>query len=209
MATQLFQPSPYVQPYITPPEIDRQRSGLPFGSCTFFGTEALGTAAQNDQIQLEFQLPPNFVYRLRHLAVNTRVNSGNNEWTRGPRFRTYPATNEVTAENATVFNYPLQHSEIVTDPTGSGQNLYYALGLTADSTTGGNIGGGPVSNLYAPQSLLTSIPAGVGSFEPAVQIGAFAVMGGTGSLFFNVVFDMFNIEQRNHALVNSTVGSNY
>lgn len=197
MANETESATPQLVPFTTPPDVDRVRSGLPWGMCVHEGIMVLDTHLVSERIQLNFPLPTNFVYRLAHLALETRVNSGDNEYFRSPLLQLYWSP---TGENAASKDYPMTASW---DGT-SDSNIQYVMGGYGVSSANISSTGGfsTTSAINDPSNLLiTSIPQGVGTWDPNFRVTTASNVS-TGGLHYRAVWHAFNIEQRNHVAVN-------
>ena len=194
MATQTFAPPGILTPFITPPGVVRENTTLPFGQLSFTMEEALASAVANDQIFIDLKLPPNYVFRLSHFEVWTNTNSAPNDWDLSTYYRHYWSPTEATQEAAQELRYPLYAAPL---EGGSTQSFYYI-------TPGGNAARNAIQAISSPSDLLlTQIPAGVGSLDPGIFIFTDGAVS-AGTIRCCVIFDVFNIEQRNHAILHDS-----
>lgn len=195
MATQTFTPPGILTPFITPPGVVRERTSLPFGQLSFTLEEAMSSAVAGDILFIDLKLPPNYVFRLAHLEVWNNVNSGTNEWEGNCYYRHYWSPTEATQAAAQELRYAMYAGLL----EGGGTQNFFCL------VPAGNAARSAINTLSSPSDLLlTQIPAGVGALDPAIFIAATGNCD-AGTLRACVTFDVYNIEQRNHAILHTNI----
>lgn len=205
MADQLFTASKEIVPFVGLPEVERIRSGLPWGKVIHRGNEAIASSAvAGEKIQLNLPLPTNFVARLKHVMVHIDINSATNQWIADPQLRVYYAPVEqqqVFPTGYTTLLYPFVAGADVAWTNDSVHVQHYTPGQWVTDQDGAQVAGGVCNPLSSPTILLTTIPAGVGTQEPAFRVWNKAATD-AGSLNYIWEWDLFTIEQRNHVMVN-------
>ena len=193
MANQLFSTPGILTQFITPGNVRREDSVLPLGQLSHTDQTAIAASVSGDVLVISLPLPIGNAYRLRHLMVSTTANSTVNVWD-DPLFRIYWAPGELQNVNT------VQQLEYPMGVTFPNDNLerWYGLGFKGNSNADAAF---PQS--MQPEQWLTSVPAGVGAWEPSIRIASNSPTGVAGTLTYCVLWDVINIEQRNHVGVNT------
>ncbi len=164
----------------------------PWGMLTHRGQQTVAAGIAGDQLTFTFPLPPNYVFRLNTVFLQM-LGAEALVWDRSPFFRTFYAPTEVQqATDATVLDWMM-----IASNDDSDNRAMYGFGLDGVSGSGTAID----MKLTKPDQLMfTSIPAGVGTFDPQFRVDLSATQASAATLIFCLQWSAFSIGQRNDAV---------
>lgn len=189
-------------PYVTPPSVDRVATGLPWGEYQVNDVNRVAAVGAGDtaDYQMSFNLPNNYVARLTHFYMFTRLVSGGNLSNLGGAALQVAATPlNKPFISAYTKDYSLVQSSVRTALVNGGasqQTRWFGPGWTQGSASN--------ELTVAPQflnSLLLQTDTG------SVVLTLFDDDGNTGVIDVNVLakFSLYTIDQANHVMVNQPI----
>jgi len=187
--------TPKTVPFTGLPEVVNDQTDLPWGMASFCALVSVPAQSTGDLTTIRFLLPDNYVARLAHFGVQSRVDSAVlNDRTGDPHLRTWYSPTETTFDKMLEFEFPL----ITEAEAGSGvlglRRVTYAFGAVVGAAGATTIRG--VVKNTIPDLLFTT------SAQDPQSNPSFVVSceGNSAAATFYVVvnFNLFTIAQRNH-----------